>query len=335
MEAKPKKKKKSGCLIAVIVIVLLSLIVSSGDDTEEPAETVGEAEVAAKVTETVETEPTETEAEAEEVAFSGVIIDCENSWSLWTGKNFSAFVDDGEKVWYVTYHGDGVEEVKINDTIECIGVPDGEKTYTRDSEEITVPAVALTKFKLYPAPEPETEPETEPVKETEPEIIVNVPENNPTEYTAGQYKIGADMPAGVYVLVQQDYSWMAYFAITSDANGKDILKNDNFENSSIVEVVDGEFLEINRCSAFPIEEDPEVGIMKDCLLAGSYIVGKHIAPGEYKVEADPGELAYICIYPDTRRSKIYSNDNFEGSRYVALEEGQLVEIKRGRILIGD
>lgn len=332
MEAKPKKKKKSGCLIAVIILLLFGAIVAGGgDETAEPAETETQTKIETVSVETeAETEPTE---EVETVEFSGIIIDCENSWSLWTGKNFFAFVDDGSQVWYVTYHGKGAEEVKINDTIECFGVVDGEKTYTRDSEEITVPAVALTQFKLYPAPEPETE--AEPVKETEPEIVVTVPENNPTEYTAGQYKIGADMPAGVYVLVQQDYSWMAYFAITSDANGKDILKNDNFENSSIVEVVDGEFLEINRCSAFPIEEDPEVGIMKDCLLAGSYIVGKHIAPGEYKVEADPGELAYICIYPDTRRSKIYSNDNFEGSRYVALEEGQLVEIKRGRILIGD
>lgn len=156
-----------------------------------------------------------------------------------------------------------------------------------------------------------------------------------TEYKKGQYKIGKDMPAGVYMLIQQDYSWMAYFAITSDANGKDILKNDNFENSSIIEVVEGEYLEINRCSAFPIDEADVVGIMDGYCLAGAYIVGRHIPAGEYKVEADEGEMAYICIYPDTRRSKIESNDNFEGSRYVELKEGQLFEIKRGKILIGD
>lgn len=201
-------------------------------------------------------------------------------------------------------------------------------------DETAEPAETETQTEIETA-SVETEAEAEPVKETEPEIVVTVPENNPTEYTAGQYKIGADMPAGVYVLYQQDYSWMSYFAITSDANGKDILKNDNFENRSIIEVIDGEYLEINRCSAFPLEEDPGYGTVDGCLLAGSYIVGRDIAPGEYKIEADPDELAYICIYPDTRRSKIYSNDNFEGSRYVALEEGQLVEIKRGRILIGD
>ncbi|MBQ5390086.1 MAG: hypothetical protein IIU58_04185 [Clostridia bacterium] len=333
MDAKPKKKK-SGCLIAVIVLVLLGAIVAGGgDETVEPAEAETQTEIETVSDETeAETEPTE---EVETVEFSGIIIDCENSWSLWSGKNFSAYVDDGSQVWYVTYSGKGAEEVKINDTIECIGVSESEKTYTRDSEEITVSAVALTQFKLYPAPEPETEAETEPVKETEPEIIVTVPENNPTEYTAGQYKIGADMPAGVYVLYQQDYSWMSYFAITSDANGKDILKNDNFGNRSIIEVIDGEYLEINRCSAFPIEEDPGFGKVDGCLLAGSYIVGRDIDPGEYKVEADAGEMTYICIYTDTRRSKIHANDNFEGSRYVALEEGQLFEIKRGRVKIGD
>lgn len=160
-------------------------------------------------------------------------------------------------------------------------------------------------------------------------------EKTTTEYEEGQYKIGSDMPAGVYVLYQQDYSWLSYFAITSDANGKDILKNDNFENRSVIEVVDGEYLEIKRCSAFPLEEDPGFGITGGWLSAGCYIVGRDIDPGEYKVEANSGEMAYICIYPDTRRSKIHANDNFEGSRYIALEEGQLFEIERGRVNISN
>ncbi len=162
-----------------------------------------------------------------------------------------------------------------------------------------------------------------------------VEEESGVEYKEGQYKIGADLPAGVYMLVQQNYSWSAYFAITSDANGKDIIKNDNFNNYSFVEVIDGEYLEINRCSAFPISDAPEITPMDGQLPEGSYIVGMHIPAGEYKVESTKDISAYICIYPDIRRSKIISNDNFNGTRYVALEEGQLFEVKRGVVHVNN
>lgn len=156
-----------------------------------------------------------------------------------------------------------------------------------------------------------------------------------TEYKEGQYKIGSDMPAGAYVLIQDYFDWPSYFAITSDANGKNILKNDNFDGHSIIEVVDGEFLEISRCYAVPLDEAAGFTAVDGYLSDGAYIVGKHIPAGEYKVEATEDFAAYICIYPDLRRTKIVSNDNFEGSRYVALEGGQLFEIKRGRIFVGE
>lgn len=155
------------------------------------------------------------------------------------------------------------------------------------------------------------------------------------KYKEGQYKIGADMPAGAYVLIQDYFDWPSYFAITTDANGKDILKNDNFDGHSIVEVVDGEFLEISRCYAVPLEESAGFAAVDGYLSDGAYIVGKHIPAGEYKVESTEDFAAYICIYPDLRRSKISSNDNFDGSRYVSLEDGQLFEIKRGRIFVGE
>ena len=40
------------------------------------------------------------------------------------------------------------------------------------------------------------------------------------------------MPEGVYMLIQSDFGWSSYFAITADANGEDIIKNDNFDNHS-------------------------------------------------------------------------------------------------------
>ena len=63
----------------------------------------------------------------------------------------------------------------------------------------------------------------------------------------GQYLVGVDFPAGEYKLENNDEDKSAYYAITSDANGRDIIANDNFKGGSYVSVSDGQYLEINRC----------------------------------------------------------------------------------------
>lgn len=58
-------------------------------------------------------------------------------------------------------------------------------------------------------------------------------------YYEGQYKVGRDFIAGEYVLLNiSDYS--GYFAISSDANGRDTIANGLFDVNSIITVYDGE-----------------------------------------------------------------------------------------------
>ena len=60
-------------------------------------------------------------------------------------------------------------------------------------------------------------------------------------YYEGQYKVGRDFIAGEYVLLNtSDYS--GYFAISSDANGRNTIANGLFEVNSIITVYDGEYL---------------------------------------------------------------------------------------------
>ncbi len=173
-----------------------------------------------------------------------------------------------------------------------------------------------------------------------PSTIEAVAKNTPQEtvaqskditiYKADQYKVGVDLPAGQYMLIQ-DGSDSAYFSLTSDANGHDIIVNDNFDTHSIVDVFVGEYLQLKRCYAISVSEASTPAIIDGAYPEGCYIVGLHIPSGEYKVEATGERSSYICIYTDTRRTEIESNDNFEGSRYVSLSDGQMFEIKHGRI----
>ena len=144
--------------------------------------------------------------------------------------------------------------------------------------------------------------------------------NDVTMYYEGQYKIGNDMPKGEYVLVAGEYG--GYFCVSSDANGDDIICNDNFDINSIVTVKEGEYLELSRCIAVPAEEFYTEHAIPKGKSGVMYKVGVDLEPGEYKVKAVTGDSGYYCIYNDSRHDDIVANDNFEGSSYVKVKKGQ-------------
>lgn len=142
-----------------------------------------------------------------------------------------------------------------------------------------------------------------------------------TKYNSGVYKVGADLPAGEYILFADRGT--GYFCVSSDSNQDDITFNDNFEYNSIITVNDGEYLDLSRCYAVPFDEEPEVEVND----VGMFKVGTHIPAGEYKLESIDG-MGYYCIYPDSRQDDIISNDNFEGQNYVTVTDGQYLELSR-------
>ena len=145
-------------------------------------------------------------------------------------------------------------------------------------------------------------------------------------YMPGMYKVGADLPAGEYVFVPSSGS-RAYVCVSADSNQDDILENSNFYGSFFVTVADGQYLEASRC-LFVVAADVELLDIDDGVLdEGMFRVGIDIPAGEYKVTAD--DRGYWCIYNDSVAPfDIVSNDNFEGSAYVTVKDGQYLELSR-------
>jgi len=144
-----------------------------------------------------------------------------------------------------------------------------------------------------------------------------------------------DIPEDVYVVYCSDRMG-AYFSLSSDANGDDIIVNDLFDGNSIIEVRDGEYFEISRGYAVPLEETlpatPQGGYLYD----GFYIVGRDLPAGEYRLEStDDAMGGYYAIYEDFRQDDIISNDLFEGSSYVDVGEGQYLKLNTCRLKLGD
>lgn len=146
-------------------------------------------------------------------------------------------------------------------------------------------------------------------------------------YEAGQYKVGTDMDAGEYILVVTT-DVMGYFCVSSDANKDDILFNDMFDTNSIITVKDGEYVELSRCIAMPLEEFHKNYAVSKEASGVMFKVGVDIEAGEYKVTAEEGETGYYCVYGDSRHDDIIANDNFEGSAYVKVKDGQYLVLVR-------
>lgn len=149
-------------------------------------------------------------------------------------------------------------------------------------------------------------------------------------YDEGQYKAGIDFVSGEYVLLNtSEYS--GYFAISSDANGRDKVANGLFEVNSIITVYDGEYLELSRCiaiestdfySSYTIKTDRDGTMLK---------VGYDIMPGEYKLVATAGTSGYYCIYNDSRQIDIVGNGLFKNTVWVTVKDDQYLVLSRCRI----
>lgn len=145
-------------------------------------------------------------------------------------------------------------------------------------------------------------------------------------YPASIYKVGKDIPVGKYKVFSDNGS-SAYYSVCNDPNGDDIVTNDNFINQVYVDIQDGQYLELSNCHAVPIKDAVMFNGTK--YSDGEYLVGQEIAPGEYKVEAIPGEDGYYSLETfafDGSRS-IDTNRTFNNVAYVEPRQGQILVLK--------
>jgi hypothetical protein len=147
----------------------------------------------------------------------------------------------------------------------------------------------------------------------------------------GEYKVGDDLPAGEYY-VKCDGNNL-YVEVSSDSSGNldSIIYNLNTKGGVYVTVEDGEYLEINGGDLYELDKSPDRGAEDGYYKEGQYKVGEDIPAGEYKVEATDDISAYIEVSSDSRHQieGIVTNDNFDGNKYVTVEDGQYLTLSNG------
>lgn len=150
-----------------------------------------------------------------------------------------------------------------------------------------------------------------------------------TKYGSGQYIVGQDIPAGKYVMFASESDRSGYLFESRDANQDDIVQSARFDYETIAEITEGNYLELSHAYAIPLDEDPAIDITRP----GTFLVGKHISAGEYMIEQIDSEYgAYYFLYTDFTKDNFAGSDRFDGSRYVSVTDGQLLELSNAHIV---
>lgn len=153
------------------------------------------------------------------------------------------------------------------------------------------------------------------------------------KYKSGQYKVGADLPAGEYVAIARGDAYIEV-ATNSTGNLDSILANDIFINRSIITVSDGQYLKIQNAELYAFNDAPKVQPKDGFLQSGMYKVGVDLPAGEYKVFSEGGD-SYIETSSASSHSlnDIIANDIFQGDKYVTVSDGQYVKFFRAKIQV--
>ena len=151
------------------------------------------------------------------------------------------------------------------------------------------------------------------------------------EYQEGDYIVGKDIPAGEYVLYMTDYA--GSYTLYSDSSGElgSIIENDVFDYNSIVTIKDGQYLDLSNCYAISIY----AGTSLDTRGSGMFMVGRHIPAGEYRIQADGNEQAYMAVLSHSNQllNYIVVKDNFKGTKHITVKEGQYLVIRNAHIVM--
>lgn len=171
---------------------------------------------------------------------------------------------------------------------------------------------------ISPAPPPAPTPPPQKADTNEPKNY----------YEDGQYKVGADIPAGEYLAVGT-----GYIELAADSKGKggSVIFNDNIsEAQRYIEARDGEYLKITgRLKLYSEKDAPKIDA-KETVPAGQYKVGIDIPHGEYKVSTDGNGSATITkTSRGTGGGNTVSHKYFQnaGSFYITVENGQYLQLK--------
>lgn len=226
----------------------------------------------------------------------------------------------GDNVVYVVYiMKSGELRYLEDDKITVYGSLAGNITYTAlFGNQITIPAIMAERIDRDGINPDGTK--------ALPSAIAAVGNATLTEYPENMYIVGTDIPAGEYIAVATG-KYSGSITVYPDSKKDDILRGDYFESTVYITLENGQYVDVSDASLYnasvcvvAVRDFSNIG-------TGTYIVGREIPAGEYKVTATGKYSGSYTIYDSSSINRKYlGSDYFKASTYVTVSEGQYLEL---------
>jgi hypothetical protein len=145
----------------------------------------------------------------------------------------------------------------------------------------------------------------------------------------GSYKVGQDFPPGNYINVNPSKSGFGgcYWQITSDANGNNIVANDNSAGGfPYVTLLKGRYFKSQDCGDWAKVPPHAKPVFANKITDGEWVTGLTIRAGQYRAVGIPTDSAgcyWAVTQTGSNGNNIVANDNVQGGHpQVTIQPGQ-------------
>lgn len=152
--------------------------------------------------------------------------------------------------------------------------------------------------------------------------------DSPTVYDGGSYLIGQDIPAGDYVLVENDDAVFASVIVREGVTDDSDLVAQHLINRQVVaRLTEGKWLTLTEARAYPLSQASMA--WEGSVQEGGYLVGAMLPAGSYAVyPTDKAPLSSYSVYDNVLGAgeKLLKFEVIHEPTEIALNDGEYIEL---------
>lgn len=146
-------------------------------------------------------------------------------------------------------------------------------------------------------------------------------------HESGTYKIGDNLEAGEYRLIEVPNSVFPSYQLTEDANQEEFIASGVISGHDYIKVEDGQYLKITDSFLVPVEDVKPIEITDNTISDGAYKVGFDIPAGEYEVkEKEDSIFPVFTIFKSLDEQYANSTGVVENNAYLEVEDGDYLRL---------
>ena len=147
-------------------------------------------------------------------------------------------------------------------------------------------------------------------------------------YDSGTYKVGHDIPAGDYVLIENEDAVFASVIVREDANeDSGVVSSHIINGQAVIRLFEGTWMTLSEARAYPLAQAPVVE--NGTAGEGGYLVGATLPAGTYAIcPNDWAPLSSYSVYDGIlgTGAQLIKFEVLHDRSAIALSDGDYIEL---------